>query len=335
MKVSELGEFGLIDRLAKMIAGSQKKDTRPQLILGIGDDAAAWQGDTSTQLATVDCLIQDVHFSLDITPWYELGWKALAANLSDIAAMGGIPRYALVTLALPDDTEVVNVTSLYQGMIEVAQQFDTMIVGGDTSRAPVVFITITVLGNTARQDNKVLTRSGAKPGEKIAVTGHVGNAAAGWEMLTKKLSFDPEANTSFQGAFLHPIPRVAEGQILLERGVTTAIDISDGLVADLNHICQASRVSARIEVARIPVLSLLKDSFGERAYELALAGGEDYELLFTGSEEVIARVKGVAPCPITVIGEITADEPNKVTVVDETGKPMELHQTGWEHFTKR
>jgi len=335
MKVSELGEFGLIDRLAKMVASSQKKDTQPQLILGIGDDAAAWQGDTATHLATVDCLIQDVHFSLDITPWYELGWKALAANLSDIAAMGGIPRYALVSLALPDNTEVVNVTSLYQGMIELAQQFDTMIVGGDTSRAPIVFITISVFGSTAGQDKPVLTRSGARPGEKVAVTGHLGNAAAGWEMLTKKLSFDPEATTSFQGAFLHPIPRIVEGQILLERGVTTAIDISDGLVADLNHICKASRVSARIEVEQIPVLSLLKDSFGDRAQELALSGGEDYELLFTGSDEVIARVKAIATCPISKIGEITADEPNEVTVVDNAGNPIELHQTGWEHFTRR
>jgi len=113
MKVSELGEFGLIDLLAKMVNSSQEKVSRQQLIIGIGDDTAAWYGDTSIQLATVDSLIQDVHFSLGITPWHELGWKAMAANLSDIAAMGGVPKYALVSLALPDHTEVEDVTALY------------------------------------------------------------------------------------------------------------------------------------------------------------------------------------------------------------------------------
>ena len=126
MKVSELGEFGLIDLLAEMVNGSRDKQLSSwqQLIIGIGDDAAAWQGDASTQLATVDSLIQDVHFSLGVTSWTDLGWKAMAINLSDIAAMGGIPKYALVSLALPGYTEVDDVTALYQGMIELAQQFE-------------------------------------------------------------------------------------------------------------------------------------------------------------------------------------------------------------------
>ena len=137
MKVSELGEFGLIDLLAEKIADSanQKYQARQQLIAGIGDDAAAWYGDASTRLATVDSLIQDIHFSLSTTPWRELGWKSLSVNLSDIAAMGGVPGYALVSLALPGNTEVADVASLYEGMIEVAQKFETAIVGGDTCQA--------------------------------------------------------------------------------------------------------------------------------------------------------------------------------------------------------
>ena len=230
MKVLELGEFGLIDLLANMAQGMPSPGTgnQPHLILGIGDDAAAWPGDTSIQLATVDALIQGIHFPADTSSWEGLGWRAMAANLSDIAAMGGVPRYALVSLALPGEFEVENVTALYQGMIDLAQRFNVVIVGGDTCRAPQVVINITVLGSTQRQDNNLLTRSAARPGDKVAVTGYLGGAAAGLEMITKDLQFDAEATMSLQEAFLYPFPRVAEGQILLEQGVRTAIDISDG-----------------------------------------------------------------------------------------------------------
>ena len=333
MKVSELGEFGLIDLLAKMVRHAQGKQiASPQLILGIGDDAAVWRGDTPTQLATVDSFIQDVHFSLDITPWHGLGWKALAINLSDIAAMGGVPRYALVSLALPDHTEVDDVAALYQGMIELAQQFGVAIAGGDTSSAPLIAITATVFGSMKNQNKHILTRSAAKVGDKVAVTGYLGAAAAGWEMLTKKLQFDPETTACLKKAFLHPYPRIAEGQLLIDQGVKTAIDISDGLVSDLNHICQASQVGARIEVDRVPIQPAVRANFSDRAPELALAGGEDYELLFTASTEVIDSLSTKAQCPITVIGEIVADKASKVILVDSKGKPVSIPKKGWEHF---
>ena len=335
MKVSELGEFGLIDLLAKMVSKSHDKQLASwqQLLIGIGDDAAAWQGDASTQLATVDSFIQDVHFSLDNASWEELGWKALALNLSDIAAMGGVPRYALVSLALPGHTEVEDVADFYKGMIELAQQFEVAIVGGNITSAPVVATTITVLGSARNQD--ILTRSAAKPGEKVAVTGYLGGAAAGSEMLTKQLKFDSEATISFKKAFLRPYPRIAEGQLLVEQGVKTAIDISDGLISDLNHICKASQVSARIEVDCVPIQPTVKTKFDDRALELALSGGEDYELLFTGSAEVIDRVRTTASCPITVVGEIVAGKIGKITLVDRKGKPFNLAKAGWEHFATR
>ncbi len=337
MKVSELGEFGLIDLLAKMAYAAQDKEIGAwqQLILGIGDDAAAWYGNTLIQLATVDSLIQDVHFSLDITSWEELGWRALAANLSDIAAMGGLPKYALVSLALPDHTEVEDVTALYKGMIELAQQFEVAIVGGDTSSAPLLVINITILGSTKSQAQYMLTRSAAKPSEKVAVTGYLGGAAAGLEMLTKHLQFNSEATASLKKAFLHPYPRVAEGQILVEHGVRAAIDISDGLISDLNHICKASQVSAQIEIDRVPVQPAVKANFGDRALELALSGGEDYELLFTASAEVIDKVRAAVSCPITVIGEIIADKVGEITLVDGKGNLVNLPKAGWEHFTAR
>ncbi len=337
MKVSELGEFGLIDLLAKMVYAAQDKEAAAwqQLILGIGDDAAAWHGDTSIQLATADSLIQDVHFSLDITSWEELGWRALAANLSDIAAMGGLPRYALVSLALPDHTEVEDVTALYRGMIELAQQFEVAIAGGDMSSAPLLIINITILGSTKSRDKHILTRSAAKPGEKVAVTGYLGGSAAGLEMLAKHLQFDYEATASLKKAFLQPYPRIAEGQVLVEHRVRTAIDISDGLISDLRHICQASKVGAQIEVDHVPVQPAVKDNFGDRALELALSGGEDYELLFTASAEVIDRVKEAVSCPVTVIGEVMAEKAGEITLVDGKGNLVNLLKTGWEHFSGR
>ena len=337
MKISELGEFGLIDLLAKMVNSSQDNQTASwqQLIIGIGDDAAAWNNDTSTQLATVDSFIQNIHFSLGIASWEDLGWKALAVNLSDIAAMGGMPKYALVSLALPSDTIVDDVTALYKGMIDLAQQSGVAIVGGDTSSAPLLAINITVLGSTTNRDKRILTRSAAKPGEQVAVTGKLGAAAAGLEMLTKQLQFDPEATTCLKKAYLHPYPRLAEGQLLVEHGVRTAIDISDGLISDLNHICKSSQVGARIEIDRVPIQPTVKANFGDKSLELALSGGEDYELLFTGSAEVINKVKRALSCPVTVIGEITTDKIGKITLVDREGNPFNLHKAGWEHFTTR
>jgi thiamine-monophosphate kinase len=327
MKVSELGEFGLIDLLAKM-AGGEKDE---QLLIGIGDDAAAWQGDKSIQLATVDSFIQGVHFPSGIAPWKELGWKALATNLSDIAAMGGVPRYALVSLALPDNTEVDDVTALYTGMLELGREYGVAIIGGDTSSAPIVAITITILGSS--QKKQLLTRSAAKPGELVAVTGKLGAAAAGLEMLKLKLKFDPPATAFLRNAFLHPYPRIAEGQLLADQGVKTAIDISDGLIADLGQICKASQVGARIEIDRVPIEPLVKAEFGEKAVEMALSGGEDYELLFAAGAEVIDKVKRAAPCPITTIGEIVVGK--GVNVVDRQGNPIDIVKRGWEHFITR
>jgi thiamine-monophosphate kinase len=334
MKVSEIGEFGLIDLINKMANTSKDNKVMSwrQLLVGIGDDAAAWRGEGAVQLATIDSFIQDVHFPSGIATWQELGWKALAVNLSDIAAMGGLPRYALVSLALPDNTEVSDVITLYIGMLELAGQFGVGIVGGDTSRAPLVAITVAVFGNSPKK--KILSRSSAKPGDMVAVTGYLGAAAAGLEMLTKGLKFDLLTTASFRGAFLHPLPRVAEGQLLVAQGVKTAIDLSDGLISDLNQICKASQVGARLDIERVPVEHGVKAEFGERALEMALGGGEDYELLFTARAEVIDKVKQSAACPITVIGEILAGDKG-VTLVDSQGNPVNLVRRGWEHFITR
>ncbi|MCK4964297.1 MAG: thiamine-phosphate kinase, partial [Dehalococcoidia bacterium] len=276
MKVSELGEFGLIELLAK-IAGQLKDKS---VLIGIGDDAACWRTEACAQLATSDSLIQDVHFTLSTTTWRELGWKALAVNLSDIAAMGGFPQYALVSLGLPGDIEVASVAELYEGMAELARLFDVSIVGGDSVGAPVVILSLAVVGK-AQTTQTVLTRSAAAPGDRIAVTGYLGASAAGLAMLKKGLEFDKETAATLREAHLKPHPRIVEGQALARHGVKAAIDLSDGLVSDLNKLCKASGVGARLFTNQIPVHPVVRRSFGDDSIELALSGGEDYELLFT------------------------------------------------------
>lgn len=333
MKVGELGEFGLIDRLAGML-GSTPQGSRPGLLLGIGDDAAAWQDGAAVQLATIDSLVQGVHFNLDWTSWPDLGWKALAVGLSDIAAMGGKAAYVLVSLALPADTDVADVTGLYSGMIELAGQHNVAIAGGNMSQAPLVVINVAATGSTTAGD-KILRRNGARPGDKIAVSGHPGTAAAGLEMLTTGTSFDTKTQAILSNAFLRPQPRLALGQLLVKRGVAAAIDLSDGLLADLGHICRASGTGARIEVERLPVHPAVKANFHNRATELALFGGEDYELLFTAATEKIDRIATEAGLAITIIGEIVAGPPGDISLVDRDGKHHQPRQAGWEHFAAR
>ncbi len=331
MKVSEMGEFGLIDYLAKMVAEAKVDRISPdQPIIGIGDDAAAWRCDSSIQLATVDTMVQNVHFSPETTTWKELGWKSLAINLSDIAAMGGMPQYVLIALALPEDTPVEAVTRIYEGIIELAQRSIVAIVGGNISRAAEISITITVFGKSL--NGKLLRRNTAMPGDTIAVTGYPGSAGAGREMLMKQLKFRPESAAYLRDAFLHPIPRITEGQLLVKHGITTAIDISDGVISDLRHICQASQVGARVDIGRLPIHEAVRENFASRAEELALTGGEDYELLFTGSARAIDRITAEIPCPVTSIGKITEGEPGKINLFDARGNPVRVNKTGWSHF---
>ncbi|MFO7996214.1 MAG: thiamine-phosphate kinase [Dehalococcoidia bacterium] len=330
--MSELGEFGLINLIRGSIAKYENPEHTPwqEVLVGIGDDAAAWQSDNRIQLATTDTMVQDIHFNLDVIKWEELGWKALAVNLSDIAAMGGIPRYALLSLALPGELQVEDISRFVNAMAHLGKEFGTAIVGGNIAAAPNVVITITVIG--CSKDKTVLKRSTASPGEQIAVTGHLGLSAAGLEMLKNKIILDRETSNVLRRAHLQPVPRVREGQILVEQGVRTAIDISDGLVADLDHICESSKVNARIRIEQVPVHHVVTANF-PNPQELALCGGEDYELLFTADDATVARAEQALNYPVTVIGDITEEESaTRVTVVDGKGNIIPYRKGGWEHF---
>jgi thiamine-monophosphate kinase len=332
MRLSELGEFGLIALIRGLSAKYENSPKSPwqDVFVGIGDDAAAWQNDNHIQLATTDTLVQNVHFNLDIISWEELGWKALAVNLSDIAAMGGIPRYALLSLALPGQLKVEDVSKFIGSMLHLAEEFQVAIVGGNVAAAPNVVVTITIIGSSKGED--LLKRSTACPGQQVAVTGYLGSSAAGLEMLEGRAISDTRISDLLRRAHFNPVPRVKEGQILIEQGVRAAIDVSDGLVADLGHICEASKVNAKIRLDQVPIHPVVVANFPNHR-DLALFGGEDYELLFTADTATIDRAKRALACPVTVIGDITEEpSPTQVTLVDRNGITIPYKRGGWDHF---
>jgi thiamine-monophosphate kinase len=332
MRLSELGEFGLVSLIHSLSATYENSHLAPwqEILVGIGDDAAAWQSGDRIQLATTDTLVQDVHFDLDAISWEELGWKALAVNLSDIAAMGGIPRYALLSLSLPGELDVEDISRFIDGMMRLADKFKVAIVGGNVTAATNVVVTVTIIGSSESGD--LLKRSTAFPGQQVAVTGFLGSSAAGLEMTKGRAFPDAQASDILRKAHFSPMPRVREGQILIEQGIRTAIDVSDGLAADLGHICEASGVGAEIRLEQLPIHPLVRANFPNHR-DLALFGGEDYELLFTGDEAAIGRVKQVLDCPVTIIGNITHEmSAARVTVVGRDGNAIPYNRGGWDHF---
>ncbi len=328
MLVSEIGEFGLIDRITRLINKNGVKSSN--LLVGIGDDAAAWRPSGQLELATTDILVEGVHFDLAHTGWKDLGCKALAINISDISAMGGRPEYALVSLALLGTCSVNDVLDLYSGMLEIANKYGVTIAGGNISSSDRVIINIVLTGTA----ESLMRRSSASPGDLVAMFGHPGLAAAGLQLLKSKKRMAAKDKSLLISAHLRPDTGFDTGPKLAAAGVKTAIDLSDGLAADLRHICESSRVSATIYTASLPLHPLLKKHFPETCIKLALSGGEDYLLLFTAASPLMNKImRTFKPAP-TVIGETTAGSPGKVRIVDEKGRQVRLNYTGWEHYRR-
>ncbi|MGD0116339.1 MAG: thiamine-phosphate kinase [Dehalococcoidia bacterium] len=339
MKVSELGEFGLIERIREELGAQQTASKalgpRSKLLIGIGDDAALWQSNATAHLATTDTLVAGVHFPREVSGWEDLGWKAMTANISDIAAMGGTPEYALVTLALPADFLVEDVLTLYRGMSAAANEYGVLIAGGDVVRAAEAMISVALTGRASesqRGEPLTLRRDEAKAGDLVAVSGSLGNAAGGLRLILERVPCSPEASAYLRRAQLRPRPHVELGQALLRAGVRCAIDISDGLAQDLRHVCEASAVGAVVRVKDIPVSEHLARTFPGEALAMAVGGGEDYELLFTGAAAVVDRVRSRFATPITVIGSLVEDAERRVRFFDEGGQEVSFASGGWDHF---
>ncbi|MFL5653391.1 MAG: thiamine-phosphate kinase [Ktedonobacteraceae bacterium] len=331
--VAELGEFGLIARITGGLPPSS------DVIVGVGDDAAVLDiGGDQLLVATCDAQVEDTHFRLRRTSPRDIGRRVLAVNLSDIAAMGARPRFALISLLLPPTLDVAVLDGIYAGLREEATQFDVALVGGNIARnAERLIIDITLLGTGTR--NKLLRRDTAKAGEVVMVTGSLGAAAAGLlvledEQLAAKIA--PESLVGVLAAQRTPTPRVAAGQWLAQHGVTTGIDVSDGLAADLSHICEASSVGVQIEAEELPIqpeVARIAALAGREPQDLALFGGEDYELVFTvpaDRADILAHELFVATgVTATAIGTIC--EGSAMTLLRQ-GKPFPLGSSGWDHL---
>lgn len=328
MRLSAVGEFGLIDLIKKNTINDYST-----VQCGIGDDAAVLKPTGNMlQLATTDMLVQDVHFSLaTIEPW-QLGYKALAVNISDIAAMGGIPRHALISVALPRTASVAFVQQLYAGIKAIASKYAINIVGGDTVSSPEgIVINVTVLGE-AEQD-RVVYRSGAREGDWLVVSGTLGDSAGGLQILRDQLEFD--GGEPLIQAHLLPEPQVKVGRLCAHYQVHALNDISDGLASELNEICTASGCGAVIYQNKLPLsreLRTLAAFTGQPAADYALYGGEDYQLLLAARPETVqGMIKDNPEVKLTVVGETAAKE-NGVVFVDEQGSRLPLLPRGYNHF---
>jgi thiamine-monophosphate kinase len=337
-RVRDVGEFGLIDTLFATLPEEVRGDER--LAIGIGDDAAVWQPSLGELVvATTDSLVEDVHFRRDSTDWESLGYKLLAVNISDLAAMGAVPRLALVTLALRGDERIGDLRALYRGMGHLARRHGITIAGGDIVRSPCgLAFHVTAIGET--RNRAVLTRSGAKPGDLVGVTGTLGASAAGLRLLEMSRR-DPRRRAAtadvLVAAHLQPEPRVALGASLLAHGATAAMDLSDGLAGDLPKILAASGVSAKLDERKIPVAAAVRALFPDDWIDLALRGGEDYELLFTAPPErwpAIVRAVKEAGGSVSAIGVIVApaDTEPAIEIIDLEGQNRSVAPGAFDHF---
>jgi thiamine-monophosphate kinase len=330
----ELTEDELIAAVAKVLSGDA-----PGVVIGVGDDAAVVEPARGSSLVTTDMLLEGVHFELSAIAPADLGAKAVVVNVSDIAAMGGSPRYAVVSIGLPPTVETAWVIEFYGGMRAACDEYALSLVGGDTNRADLVTIAVTVIGEVAA--GAAVTREGARAGDLIGVTGSLGAAAGG--LLLSRLppsrlgrSLGSAWGRRLLEALQRPVARVGEGQTLAQAGATAMMDLSDGLAKDLSRLCAASGCGARIRLDSVPVSDALREAAETLAVDpvrLALSGGEDYELLATLDATAFDRARDELrerfEVTLTEVGVIIDEG---LVVVDADGE-RPLEPEGWDHFS--
>jgi thiamine-monophosphate kinase len=334
MELSEAGEFGVLGRIRKLCPAPGER-----IVIGIGDDAALIQSRPGySTMLTTDALAEKIHFDLRYVPLEALGWKSLAVNLSDVAAMGGRPVCCLVTLGIPDRWSVEDVLKLYQGIARCADRYRCPVVGGDTVRASgESFISITVMGEV--RPGGELRRSGALPGDILCVTGELGAARAGWEVLQEGTEATGDYRSSIS-RFLEPKPRLDEGALLAgELEPTSMIDISDGLASEIRHLCRESGCGCMVFEEDIPIAEesrLWSQRKGYSPVRFAVESGEEYELLFTVNPDRLEWYsKNRHPkdtVPFSIIGEM---KPLNEGIRMRSGSEIHLMTfTGWDHYRR-
>ncbi len=347
--ISEIGEFGLIERIKKKCNESPVSEKiANRIVLGIDDDASITEPSTGMmQLTASDLLIEGVHFDLTYTSMKHLGWKLMVVNLSDIAAMGGVPTHAIISIALPAKISVEMVEELYDGILQAAQTYTCAIIGGDTSTSlGNTVVSATITGEAPVKFIK--RRNGAKPGDKICVTGNLGLSHAGLKILLreKQRFIESQAPDGFQSQLqeysfavskhLAPKARFDISTIAAQQEwVHSLIDISDGLVADVRHICNQSGTGALLYANTIPMDPLvgkIAGEFNENDLDYALFGGEEYELLFTIDPDYEEEVLRIMP-GVSIIGEITKEK-GSVSLQQRDGAIKNILTGGYDHFQK-
>lgn len=336
--ISELGEFGLIDRMRSIVGDPEDED----VIAGINDDAAVYRlPDGRVHIITTDALFEKVHFDLAFTPMEYLGFKSISVNVSDIAAMNGRPRYATVSLGIPNNVSVEMIEAFYTGMRKAMDLYGMTLLGGDTCGAHRLSISVTVVGEAAEED--VVYRSGARPGDLICVTGNLGAAYAGLKILLEQHKALQEQGEDYKPdveSFSYVIHRqliptartnVVEDWAKRKIRPNALIDISDGLASEVHHICRMSGVGAHLYGATLPIdlqTREVADYLQEDVDTYALFGGEDYELLFALPEENLDKLEAGT---FTVVGEFTEPEEGIVIKTPEGGT-VSLQAKGYQHF---
>jgi thiamine-monophosphate kinase len=326
------GEVELIKRLATIFGAAP-----PEVVLGIADDCAALDLEGPDYLLwTVDTLVERVHFDLAYISLRQLGRKSLAVNLSDLAAMGGVPLYALLSLGWPPDRDLAGALEFGEGLATCAKDHGVAVIGGDTVSSPAgLAIALTVLGRVPKSE--MLRRSGARAGDLVYVTGPLGEAAAGLEILRRGLQMDPPITEPLTRAHLDPQPQLVAGRLLAREGLATAcIDLSDGVATDLMHICRLSQVGAKLTAEDLPIppgVRAVARMVGQDPAELALQGGEDYQLLFTCSPDKAPRLPAVfTQAGLTVpspIGKIVSGK--EVALIIAENEKI-ISGGGFDHF---
>ena len=327
MKISDVGEFGLIDII--------KENTlyHPEnVVIGIGDDGAVYRTTPGWQQVTViDTMVQDSHFIIGKTAyWYDVGFKSVASNLSDIAAMGAVPTQVVLSTALTPSMDVDDVVELYRGIKDICRAYEVNILGGDTvmSREGAV-ITVAAFGEI--EAGKALRRSGAKEGDVVAVSHTVGDSSGGLDVLLQ----DHDGYESLKKAHQCPVPRIELGRLLVQYGCHSLNDISDGLASEANEIAKASGVELVIDGSAVPTSSELQAwaaESGKHLLNFVFNGGEDYELVFTMAPDDFKALQQAYP-DVTPIGTVRAGDGR--VLLQHDGKESVLLPKGWDHFERR
>lgn len=327
MNLAELGEFGLIERIRKAAPG------HPGLRLGIGDDCAVSCLHPGEELlTTTDLLIEGVHFRRDWTDLYRLGRKCVAVNVSDLAAMGGEPRLLFLGLGLPAQLRVADCEALLAGVLDAAAAYGAALAGGDTCRSPGPLL-LSVTAQGAVPTGEAVLRSGARPGDDLYVSGTLGDSA----LALRELLAGRPLDAHLAARHHDPPARAALGQALRHsRAATAMIDLSDGLLADLGHLLAASKIGAVVETGQLPLSRVFAaaGATDPTVLDLALKGGEDYELLFTAPPARaadLALLADAAGVPLTRIGRITPPE-DGLAVKDRNGRLLATRAAGFDHF---